>query len=58
MSSKQKNNKNIDKPKLNNLVMKDVFDNNFHEEISRLGACLETYKYIAMVYIYKYFIKN
>jgi hypothetical protein len=40
------------KVKFNSNMMKEVWEDNFLEEIQKLSKCLESYKYIAMVFYY------
>jgi hypothetical protein len=41
--------KQKEKLKFNSMMMKEVYEDNFIEEIERLGVYLDTYKFIAMV---------
>lgn len=49
MLSKTKLNKPKEKQKITPQMIKDVFEDNFLEEIRRLGAVLDKYKYMSMV---------
>jgi hypothetical protein len=40
-----------------NSEIKDVWDDNFEEEIQKISELIETYNYIGMVNIYKFYKK-
>lgn len=39
----------IENKRLSNLMIREVWEDNFHEELGKLSMRLEKYKYIAMV---------